>query len=349
MPVYVLWIPCLESSLKVCRDRIESTNISDEGDFLVDAHLNVDTYEIRLTYQTEEQQQEMILSLFQKPSACFLHYQITKQTETASQLAKTMESEFHQGLYHLIKGFFHNHAFHPADEDSIIHARYFESMEQYMGERVSDADYYVQEYINKFDRVNKNINDALNEISKRTATSWKQVYYYLKTYGAYKRLAHLIGRYEGEFLYYKSLRSSVEGQLSDSKSVDAKMEALDNEIHIKQHLIEHEFSYNSAVIGTNISTVGMIVGAIGIILSVISLIISSSDSKAEKLGEIEERLGGIEQRISLSESKSRGIINRIEENTDSIASLSGEVEAMGKSLKEIQNGNAKIQKRLGVK
>lgn len=153
MPVYILWIPCLQGNLNISTEKIEARNISDDGVFYVDASLNPETYEVRLSYcldDAEQKSHEMVFTLFQKPVSCFLHYQITKQTETTSQLAQTLQTEFHQGLYHLFKDFFHEHTFHAADEDSIIHARCFQTQEEYLQDPISDADYYVEEYIKKF-------------------------------------------------------------------------------------------------------------------------------------------------------------------------------------------------------
>ena len=106
MPAYVLWIPSLQGNLNISRLKIEAINISDEGEFLVNANLNPETFEVSLSYSFKGVEQKMVFTPFQKPSCCFLHYHITQQTERESKLAQTLETEFHQGLYHLFKGFF---------------------------------------------------------------------------------------------------------------------------------------------------------------------------------------------------------------------------------------------------
>ena len=345
MPVYVLWIPCLQRNLRITRNKIERINISDEGEFLVNASLNSISFEVKLSYMWEGVAQEMLFTPFQKPPSCFLYYQITKQTETTSKLAKTLETEFHQGLYHLFKGFFHDHAFHPADEDSIIHARFFKTIDDYFKESVSDADYYVEEYIKKFDVLNRNVNDHMSEMRNRLATPWNKIRYYLSTYRSFKRLIEIFCRYEGEFLYYKSLRNSVQEQLTNPKSVDERMRAIDGEIRIKQQLVESEFSYNSAVIGTNVSTIGTLIGVIGIVLSIL---VTCSDKSGRKLDNMNERLGQMDKEVLHTVKKVSAIEKTLNETAQSVLDIDSRIDSIDSNIKKVRFENVKIQKKSGV-
>lgn len=344
MPVYILWIPCLQGNLNISTEKIEARNISDDGVFYVDASLNPETYEVRLSYcldDAEQKSHEMVFTLFQKPVSCFLHYQITKQTETTSQLAQTLQTEFHQGLYHLFKDFFHEHTFHAADEDSIIHARCFQTQEEYLQDPISDADYYVEEYIKKFIVVNKDINDKLLEMRKWTSTPWKQIRYYLNTYRCYKRLVDKFCRYNGEYLFYESLRKSVPNQLANSKSVDERMKSIDGEIRIKQYLVEKEFSYNSAVIGTNVSTIGTLIGLLGIVLTVF---VTCTDKNSKKLEIINNRLNHIDVAEKVSEIKMT-----LDETGQRILNVDNRIDSINDDLRKVQAENESILKKLGVK
>ena len=194
--------------------------------------------------------------------------------------------------------------------------------------------------------VNRNINDLLFEMRNRTATSWKKILYYLSTYRSYKRLIEIFCRYEGEYLYYKSLRNSVQYQLSNRNSVDERMRAIDGEIRIKQHLVEREFSYNSAVIGTNVSTIGALIGIMGIVLSIF---VTCSDKSSRKLDNMNERLDQMNRGAIHTAKKASVIEKTLNETGLRIQKMEGRIDSIDGNLQKVQYGKEKIQKEMVVK
>ena len=186
----------------------------------------------------------------------------------------------------------------------------------------------------------------MSEIQNRLATPWKKILYYLSTYRSFKRLIEIFCRYEGEFLYYKSLRKSVQEQLTNPKSVDERMRAIDGEIRIKQQLVESEFSYNSAVIGTNVSTIGTLIGIIGIILSIL---VTCSDKSGRKLDNVNERLDHIDKEMFHTVKKVSAIGKSLNETEQSILDIDSRIDSINDNIRKVQFENVKIKKKLGVK
>lgn len=295
MPIYVLWIPCLEDELTIRERKISNYNISDTDISLIDAEIN-DTWHIIISYQYDGKEQKIVLVPYRPPRGGFLYYTLYSQTEFNTRLAQSLQEKFHQGLYHIIKSFFHKHVHHPKEEDSILHARFYKSEEELLAETKNDGEFYVEEYIKKFTFLSNDIVDCLNEISLKERTEWQRIINYLNIYSAYKRLTDKLSRYEGEYLYYQSLRKSVGSTLRNATAYDRRMSLLDKEIRIKLHQAENAFNYNSSVIGTNVSSLGLGISIISLILAVYIAWIDRSD---EQLQLVNEQIGRIDEKVDI--------------------------------------------------
>lgn len=301
MACYVLWIPNLGEGLELRETKIEQHNIADEGIATIDVEIDSVTRQITIRYQYSGAEQVIVLSPFKPCQGCFLYYTIASRTETDSALSRTLDDKFHVGLYHAIKRFFHQHTHHSSDEDSILHARFFPNETAYQKAEKSDAEYYIEEYIKKFSILNNNIDEWLEQIAEKESTEWKKVLYYLNIYSAYKRIIDRLCRYDGEYLYYQSLRQSVAQVLKNASYYDRRISSIDREIQIKRHRVESTFSHTFSIIGTNISTVGLLVGIIGIVLSIFA---TCSDGDKERYDALQEELKEVRQDISLHNEQS---------------------------------------------
>lgn len=333
MACYVLWIPSLEPSLVLRKSKIENYNIADEGITVIDAEINPETYQITITYQYRGTDQRILLSPFKPCQGCFLYYSLDSRTEAESTLARTLDVKFHAGLYHAIKCFYHQHTHHAPEEDSILHARFFSDENEYFAANQSDANYYIEEYFTKFSILNNHIDDCLEQIAEKENTEWKKVVYYLPIYSAYKRLIETLCRYEGEYLYYQSLRQSVSNILKNASEYDKKVASIDKEIRIKWRRIESAFNHTSSIIGTNISTVGLIVGVIGIILSVVA---TCRDNSEARLGTVQDELYLIHQEVKNIQHSQEKLFQSIDGNQVTMDSIANGMIRVGTVIKDLE-------------
>lgn len=290
MACYVLWIPSLENDLVIRQTIIKQYKLEDFGEpFTIDAEIDSSSFRIILKYEYLDQPHQIILSPFKEKRGCFLYYSVSSQTESESTLARSLESKLHQGLYDIIKKFFHKHTHHPNEEDSILHTRCFTDIGAYEKESKSDAEFYVEEYIKKFSFFNQDLDDCLEQIKEMRDGPVKERINYLNLYKAYKRIIDKLYRYKGEYLYYKSLRQSVSNVLRNGSKYDNQVKAICDEIEIKLNRVESNFNYTSSVVGCNISTVGLIISFIGLIIACITIFCNRN----------EKRLDGIEEKMEL--------------------------------------------------
>lgn len=334
MPVYVLWIPCLEDELTIRETEILKYNISDTDISLINAKIDVDDWHISISYEYGGHEQKIVLSPFRPVKGGFLYYSLFSQTESETRLAQSLHEKFHQGLYHIIKSFFHKHIHHPKEEDSILHARFYKSEDEYFAETKGDAEFYVEEYIKKFTYLSNDIVDCLNEIALKERTEFQRIINYLSIYSAYKRLTDKLSRYEGEYLYYQSLRKSVGSVLRNATVYDRRMSLLDQEIRIKLHQAENAFNYNSSIIGTNVSSLGLCISLVSLVLAVIITYVDRSD---EQLQYVNEQLEKIDHKVDIDNQTGSRIVCDLNVAYQEIKTLNEKSEELDSLMMAIKN------------
>ena len=338
MPIYVLWIPCLEDELTIRERKISNYNISDTDVSLIDAEIN-DAWHIIISYQYGGKEQKIVLEPYCPPKGGFLYYTLFSQTEHETRLAQSLHEKFHQGLYHIIKSFFHKHVHHPKEEDSILHARFYNSKKELLAETKNDGEFYVEEYIKKFTFLSNDIVDCLNEIGLKERTEWRRIINYLYIYSAFKRLTDKLSRYEGEYLYYQSLRKNVGSTLRNATAYDRRMSLLDKEIRIKLHQAENAFNYNSSVIGTNVSSLGLGISIISLILAVFIAWIDRSD---EQLQFVSEQIGRIDDKVNIQTRSVTDMFKRLEMTTEDVDSLHSRIVDQNTKIDLLNKQNKQI-------
>lgn len=266
MALYILWIPNLTAnvSLKIRKEKIEHYNISDTDVNYITASIDRNSWNIEFSYEFQNETHRMLLTPFQANANGFLFYELADQTESDSCLAQTMSKGIHAGVYHLIKEFFHEHNFHSAEEDSILHARFFQTIEEYRQSQTSDRDYYIKEYHKKFRTFFNDINGDISVLENSLS-----LMRYREVYKGYKRVLDLINRFNGEYLYYQSLIHIPNEELPwEAEEIKAWSQSL----QIKKEKIENLFTYNSALFGTHYSMYGLMTGIISLIITIVTLI-----------------------------------------------------------------------------
>lgn len=342
MPIYVLWIPCLEDRLTIRETKINNYNISDTDISLIDAEINTE-WQIIIKYEYNKIKQEIVLTPYCPAKRGFLYYTLTSQTENESQLARSLHVKFHQGLYHIIKSFFHKHIHHPKEEDSILHARFFNTEDEYKEKTKGDAEFYIEEYIKKFTYLRNNIADCLSEVREKENSDWSRILHYLTIYRAYKRLTDKLLRYEGEYIYYKSLRKSVDEELKDAELYDRKMSLLDKEIRISLHYAENAFNYNSSIIGTHVSSLGLLISIISIVLA---LVITFTDKSERQLHSVSEQLDKIDMNVDIQNESIKDMSKQLEITTEKVDTLSFRYSRLHDRLQKFTL-NFNISKKIG--
>lgn len=339
MPIYVLWIPCLEDELIIRETEILDYNISDIDVSLIDARIDSNTWYIYIDYKFGESNQEIVLVPYRAAKCGFLYYALYSQTENETRLAQSLHEKFHQGLYHIIKSFFHKHIHHPKEEDSILHARFYKTEEDFLSETKSDGEFYVEEYLRKFTYLSNDIVDCLNEIALKERTEWHRIYNYLSIYKAYKRLTDKLSRYEGEYLYYKSLRKSVGSVLKNASVYDRRMMLLDQEIRIKLHQAENAFNYNSSIIGTNVSSLGLCISILSFVLAVIIAFMDRSNSQ---LSSVSEQLDEITHKVDIQNDSVSSLRMSLETLRGKLDTLNATTANQGSDIKAFNQQNKQI-------
>ena len=235
------------------------------------------------------------------------------------------------------------HTHHAPEEDSILHARFFSDEKEYFAANQSDAEYYIEEYFTKFSILNNHIDDCLEQIAEKENTEWKKVVNYLPIYSAYKRLIGTLCRYEGEYLYYQSLRQSVSNVLRNASDYDKKFASVDREIRIKWRRIESSFNHTSSIIGTNISTVGLIVGVIGIILSVVA---TCSDNSEECLKTVQDELNRIHQEVQNIQHTQENLFQSIDGSQVTMDSIANGMIRVGTVIKDLEQQQKELSRQV---
>lgn len=342
MPIYIIWIPCLEDKLTIRERKISDYNISDTDVSLINAEIN-DDWHITISYQYGEKKQKIVLVPYRPARGGFLYYTLSTQTECESRLARSLHEKFHQGLYHIIKSFFHKHIHHPKEEDSILHARFYKSEDDLQSEKKSDAEFYVEEYIKKFTYLSNDIVDCLNEVAEMERTEWKRIINYLSIYTAYKRLTDKLSRYEGEYIYYQALRKSVGSVLKNATIYDRSMSLIDKEIRIKLHHAENAFNYNSSIIGTNVSSLGLCISVISLVLAIVIACTDRSDKNLQMVG---VQLDRISQKEELQNKEISHLLHHLNATTEKVDTIIGQSSKRDSMMEVLNQQNQRIFRQM---
>lgn len=291
MCYYVFWIPSLSGKLEL-KNTDMMVNISDTDVFEVSAHIDKKSREVILSYQYKDTEYEISLTPFKDIDRCFLYYKLDEIKEKESPISRDLLEKFPNWLYHIFKQFYHNHKFHSEEEDSILNTRFFNSYAEYSNTEMSDREFYLNEYEERFRGILTRICDNLTQIDiRRSKGEYRN---YLKIYKGYKKLLDIFLQYEGEYSYYKALKASLPNSKTDiAKETIRRIEYIDTEIRIRKEMINNQFSVDSAIIGTNISTAGTVFGVVGVVLSVIAMCQTCASTTDEKIQQVENEVASV--------------------------------------------------------
>lgn len=106
--------------------------------------------------------------------------------------------------------------------------------------------------------------------------------------------------------YYTVLKTSLpSSKTENAKETIRKIEYIDTEIRIRKEMINNQFSVDSTVIGTNISTAGTIFGVLGVILSAIAMCQTCVSTTDKKIQRVENEMATVKTDVKVLDSLSR--------------------------------------------
>ncbi len=124
---YALWIPQCEKGIPVIiKDRLSRKRFQDKAElspFEIEGTIDPVSYQIRITISLGNiEGYELVLECTGKSEEGFLVYKTDLEEEVNAILSDCLRCGMKKTIYHYVKGFFHEHQYHHASDDSLLNA-----------------------------------------------------------------------------------------------------------------------------------------------------------------------------------------------------------------------------------
>jgi Sec-independent protein translocase protein TatA len=179
---YALWIPQCEKGIPVIiKESLSKKKYQDKVElppFEIEGTIVPVSYQIRLIISFgNAQSRELILECTEKSEDGFLVYKIELEEDVDSVLSDSLQTGMKKTIYHYVKGFFHEHQYHHASDDSLLKA-YYSSDEIDLSENVQKyavvSNYltaYELKYSGYVDESEDTISQVIGQIEERKRLS----------------------------------------------------------------------------------------------------------------------------------------------------------------------------------
>ena len=154
---YALWIPQYKEGKPTVKEtklkEIELRDIPDAPSLKICGEINPDTLLISLHYKIDDVEcKPLVFHEYDWSETGFIVYKLNLDDDENNFFCNSLRSSMSKAVYHYVKGFFHEHQFHGADDDSLLDSYFSENPIS-----LSDGDtirrvlhIYLQSYIDKY-------------------------------------------------------------------------------------------------------------------------------------------------------------------------------------------------------
>ena len=276
----VFWIPTIFHIQQKHIATSTSNNISDieSCPFLVTVTLE-SSGNVIITPNKKEDHKVCLNFVESSRNGLFLYYYENKNSDTDNEQDENFISEhIPNAIYHLVKGFYHIHEHHDAEEDSLLKAFLSDKPVKIKEPNNEALCHYLHEYEKKFKAYSKQISVSFLHLQQKSL-DWRNIYG-LFTRGS-RAISKICQQALGEYVYCNSLLQSKYNEQTDlvgNTTIDKQIDKVRIMVfNIKNAVRNIEllnaknqtyFNYKNTRVSVWIAFIGIIIAILGIVLTV---------------------------------------------------------------------------------